>query len=296
MKKILVVLALTLILILVFCFMYFNSESYKINLAEKYRNEHLVYLNSISRSYIHEGVYSFKSMRSKEKAMIDQFGGLKVTPYTEYVGEGEVSLTSSKVAIALREKREELILGEPYIGFIFTSEHIEYNFPIVRWEAYTNNTCFFRYDSSQNQENRKYNRSINNPYLPPTLVLTIESEDHGNNVHAYIEVDRMNHQFASIGENKKNIKIVPLSGVGNNESDRDLINERSREERSSSFMIVPYNNGKEVELMDLKYKYESNPYPKYFKAKFEPSTYRLETYKERVNRNTKGNPFILQEK
>lgn len=287
MKKILLLTTTMLLgVVLIGYFLYLNSESYSIKLATKARDEELTKLNNIPRRYIVEGLYSYECFRSKEKAFVDKFGGLIVTPYLEYVGNAEVSFTSRKIVLVLNERREELVLGDPYIASIFSKDHIEYLFPISEWKAYINNTCYFSFDSSENKQYRTYNRSMNQPNMEPTLSLTIELQSY-NDIHkvaANIKIYQLNQYLPStIGQYK--VIQVPLLGMGNNESDRDIINERAKEETMSTFKIIPYNNGEAVDMTHLKYKYESNvATPKYFNARYQRKYYDLNWYLKLIGR------------
>jgi len=52
---------------------YFNSDSYKLKLALKYRKESLDELNSIQRRFIYEGVYTFDYYQTISKTYKNKF-------------------------------------------------------------------------------------------------------------------------------------------------------------------------------------------------------------------------------
>jgi hypothetical protein len=72
MKKIVLIIVFLIMASMSYCLIHFNSKNYITNLAKKEMVKEINRLNSISRLYIHEGVYSFDCYETNYKTIENQ--------------------------------------------------------------------------------------------------------------------------------------------------------------------------------------------------------------------------------
>jgi hypothetical protein len=148
MKKFIVVGLILSGITISYCIIHYNSNEYKIRVAEEMRAEQLTERDKIPRLYIYEGVYSFKHEQSITKTAIDKYGEEVEYEENSYSGEGEVSFKADRVIISFQNRKEVFDLGAPIIDYFFLSESMAiYDFPIKNWKAYDMfNYCYYSYD------------------------------------------------------------------------------------------------------------------------------------------------------
>jgi hypothetical protein len=155
MKRLIIIIISLIVIIVVFCFIYFNSNYYKLQLAKEDKLNEVSRLNSIPRTYIFEGVYSFDNEALSSESTKDKYDEFVTTFETVNTGQGEVSFKSKKLVILFNGIREEFILGSPFLSLTALYDKVtEYDFPVIHWEAYfdLNKTQFFHYDTLHNYE------------------------------------------------------------------------------------------------------------------------------------------------
>lgn len=222
-------------------------------------------LNQIPRLYIYEGVYAFDSYLVSFNTVNDKFGEPVTTSKTEYYGAAEVSFKSDKIVILLKNYKEEIFLGEPYIRkWLLSEDHIQYLFPIIKWHTFINTSLAFTFDSTENQQCRKENKSNGIDYFPPSLELTIERKtiEGKREIDAKIRIFAINAYKQIIGGRK----IVPLLYSDDRQYRPPSVKPTSTEviPGLNSFKIVPYLTGSKIEMNNLKYRYEDNSKSPYY--------------------------------
>jgi hypothetical protein len=286
MKKIISALIFLVLLAIAGCFIYFNSENYKYELARNERTKSLNGLNNIHRLYIYEGVYSFESYATSTKTFKDKFGEQITTSRKDYFGTGEVSFKSDKIVIVLKKSKEEIIIGEPYIPVWALSEDFTaYYFPIVRWRTYINNTCVFKYDSTGNHKYIEELRSEGDRCMVPTLILNIyKSKTDGKGVTAGIDIAAMNFYKGF----KLDLAGLNAESFNSNKPIENLFKD------PWDFKFIPDKMIGTIEMNNLKYKYDSfYGIPKYVNASYESEEYDIERYLSGLKRRHIRNPFVL---
>jgi hypothetical protein len=250
MKKLLIYAIIFIAIVIIAYLSYINSDGYKYKLAEQRLAESLAKLNKIPRHYLFEGVYNFDGETSSIKSFKDKFGEYLTKFESTNLGEGEVSFKSDKIVILFQGIREEFILGNPtLITWMLGPQGTGYSFPIIQWRAYNinDNSCFFRFDSIDNQQRRTKlkNTYPSLTYIPICLVLDIT------------EVIRNDQKGM-----KSTIEIGGINELGS---------------WGLGFKCLPENRlfHDKIELSSLVYKY-NNLVPNYLNAKYAQDVYNIE--------------------
>ena len=252
MKKGIKYVVFSVIIICIAYFAYVNSKSYKYKMAIERRNARIEKLNLIPRHYLAEGVYNFDGKAYKINSKLDKFGETITSTENIKLGKGEVSLKSDKIVILFNGIREEFILGEPtLITYQLTEYSTGYSFPIIQWSAFndSNNNCFFRFDSIENQKLRtNFNRFFKEgKYIPVHLILEISE-----------------HKRKENNENYSTLQIIGQHELGGLPSTFNCLS-GTGPIRSS------------IDIDNLVYKY--NDYrPSYFNAEYGPDVYDVSKY------------------
>lgn len=271
MKNILIYFFGSILVLIVICYSFFNTHQYLHRAALNRREERLLYLNNLPRSYIFEGVYSSEYQHASYKTTKDRFGEFVTNRGNDYTREVEVSFKSNRIIFVCNGVREEIQLGGPIINtnVIYDNRVALYQFPVTKWEAFydLSGVCFFYYDTKSKYENYIENDSIRRSYHPydlfddrPYINLAVKTDQFGNNKES---------SSISIYNSRSWVESV------------DLLNG-----------FISTQGEEEVTLNNIKYLY-SNSIPSFVnKAEYSPNEYNLNKYLFNVTDFDRKNPFI----